>query len=347
MIARTSHRSFLHRFLWPGMALLALAALAACSPRQGKAPHKSKPIKANAEVSASASLGPFDAHINALAFAPVNPVPWEGRLVVALATGGLKSVDVEGQEDSSWSGAAFSALAIVPGYNLRGLNVSLLLGVDGAGAVRSFIVDDVRGQLVEAPVQGLPAQGASTVCAMSDAKGPPRFLIGMADKSVALWSLNDTGGAQLAARKETAGKLAVPLGHCAYAGGFWVAMGAKGGLMKLSVTDKVRLQGGIESAPGDVQSLVAHGKRLVLVSDAAAGVVRVYDAALKPLYALSAPKALSTPGAAVPGAMATSAHSFGGSGFSAGLLAVADDSTNRIALIVLDTVPLSAKKPQS
>ncbi len=344
MISRNPKHTFLHQVLLCGLVLLTLAA---CSPRQGKAPHKSKAIKASVEVSTSASLGPFEGHINAIAFAPVNPVPWEGRLVIALATGGLKVVDVEGEEDSHWNGSAFSALAAVPDYNLRGLNVSLLLGVDGAGAVRSFIVDDVRGQLVEAPVKGLPASGASAICAMSDVKGAPRFLIGMADKTVALWAIDDTGDATLTASKGAAGKLAVPIGHCAYAGGDWIAMGAKGGLMKLSVTDRVRLQDGVESIPGDVKTLVTHGKRLVLVADAAGGVLRVYDAQLKPLYTLSAPKALSTPGAAVPGAMAVSTHSFGGSGFSAGLLAVADDSTNRIALIVLDTVPPSAAKPQS
>ena len=347
MISRAQKHSFSHHLLAFAALLAAFAVLAACSPRQGKAPHRNQTMPASAEVSTSASLGPFEGHISALAFAPVNPVPWEGRLVIALSKGGLKVVDVEGHEDSSWSGAAMVALAAVPDYSLRGLNVSLVVGIDGAGAVRSFIVDDVRGQIIEAPVRGLPASGASALCAKTGKGSAPQFLIGMADKSVALWTINDTGEATLAASKGAAGTLAVPLGHCAYAGGEWVAMGAKGGLMTLSSTDKVRLLQGIESNPGDVKTLVSQGKRLVLVSDAAGGVLRVYNAKLKPLYNLSAPKALSTPGAAVPGAMATSAHSFGGAGFSAGLLAVADDSTNRVALIVLDTVPASAGKPQS
>ncbi len=294
---------------------------------------------------ASASLGPFDGHINALAFAPVATVPWEGRLVVAASAGGLIVVDVEGQEDSTWQGETITALAASPDFNLRGLAANMVLALNADGAVRPFIVDDARGQLIAAPVSGLPDSGVSALCTLDGNTATPAFLIGMADKSLGVWTINDTGEATLSAQKAQVGKLAVSISNCAASGDNVVATGEKGGLFSLSVTDGVRMITGVESPPGQVTALSSKGTKLVLVSDPAQGNLHVYEEALQPLYDLKTPKALSTPGAAEPGALAVSTRSFGGAGFSAGLLAVADDSTNRIALVVLDTIPANADTP--
>jgi hypothetical protein len=294
------------------------------------------------EVFASASLGPFDAHINAITFVPVANVPWEGRLVIASGEGGLSVVDVEGQQDSTWQGSTFSALAASPGFDLRGLKVSLVLALKSDGSMQSFIVDDARGQLIELPVAGLPTSGITAICAIENDDKTASFLIGQDDKSLAVWSLGDSGEAQLGATKAKSGTLAIAINNCAASGTGAIATGNKGGLFRLALNDKISMLQGVESAPGKVASLGDGDANLVLISDPAAGNLNVYDANFLPLYTLKAPKALSTPGAANPGALAVSMHSFGGAGFSAGLLAVADDSTNRIALVVADTIP---KKP--
>ena len=269
-------------------------------------------------------------------------MPWEGRLVIASSTGGLKVVDVEGEEDSTWNGDTITALASQPGFNLRGLGASIILAVNTDGTLKSFIVDDARGQLIELPVSGLPTEGITALCTVKAETDDPAFLIGKADKTLAVWHISDKGEAALSAQKIIDGKLAIAISNCAALGDDAVATGAKGGLFRLSLKNDVRMLQGVESAPGKVAALTIKDKKIILISDPAAGNLHAYDENLLALYNLKTPKALSTPGAANPGALAVSSHSFGGTGFSAGLIAVADDSTNRIALVVLDTIPTSA-----
>ncbi len=325
------------------VSLLALA-LASCTPQTDTEPGGES--VANAHVFASASLGPFDGHINAIAFAPVSTVPWEGRLVIAASGGGLKVIDVEGQQDSTWDGETITALATRADFNLRGLAATMVLALNNNGAVRSFIIDDARGQLIELPIIGLPSGGVSALCALDGDAATPAFLIAMADKNLGVWSISDTGEATLNAKETQTGKLAIAISNCAASGTEVVATGEKGGLFKLSFTNGVNMISGVESAPGQVSALTTKDTNIILVSDPAQGNLHVYDQNLQVLYDLKTPKALSTPGAAEPGALAVSARSFGGAGFSAGLLAVADDSTNRIALVVLDTIPASADTPE-
>ncbi len=319
--------------------------LGACEPQTGTAPAEDNGF--TAEVATSASLGPFDSHINALAFVPVATVPWEGRLIMAPSTGGLKVIDIEGEEDSQWQGDTINALAAKSGFNLRGLGSSMVLALTSEGTLRTFIVDDARGQLIEAPVSGLPTGGITALCLVRQDEKDPEFLIGQDDKTLAIWRIRDTGDAALKAQKVESGKLSITIKNCTATRDGAIATGDKGGLFSLSLKDKIGMIAGVESAPGKLASLLADGAQVILVSDPTKGNLRAYDANLLPLYTLKAPKALSTPGAANPGALATSAKSFGGSGFSAGLIAVADDSTNRIALVVLDTIPASVKEEDS
>jgi len=272
----------------------------------------------------------------------VATVPWEGRLVIAFSTGGLKVVDIEGEEDSVWDGDTITALASQPNFNLRGLSASIILALKTDGSLMSFIVDDARGQLIELPVSGLPNEGITALCAVKTETDDPEFLIGKADKTLAVWRITDKGEAALSAKKTIDGKLAIAISNCAASGNDAIATGSKGGLFSLSLNKDVRMLQGVESTPGKVAALTTKDKKIILISDPAAGYLRAYDENLMALYNLKAPKALSTPGAANPGALAVSTHSFGGTGFSAGLIAVADDSTNRIALVVLDIIPTSA-----
>jgi len=329
-----------------GLLGLSILALAACEPQGGNAPDGAN--RPSAEVSTSASLGPFKDHINAITFAPVATVPWEGRLVIASSMGGLKVVDIEGEEDSAWEGDTITALASQPGFNLRGLNASIILAVMADGTLKSFLVDDARGQLIELPVSGLPTEGITALCTVKTETDDPAFLIGKADKTLAVWRISDKGEATLSAQKTMDGKLAIAISNCAASGDDAVATGSMGGLFSLSLNgDDVRMLQGVESARGKVAALTTKDKNIILISDPAAGNLRAYDENLLALYNLKTPKALSTPGAANPGALAVSTHSFGGTGFSAGLIAVADDSTNRIALVVLDTIPLSGTQAKS
>ncbi len=330
-----------HGALVKSLALgLGVLALAACEPQT--TPTDDTAVRPGAQVFASASLGPFDDHVNAITFVPVTTVPWEGRLIIAAQAGGLKVVDIEGKEDSNWSGATITALAAHPGFNLRGLETSVVLALKDDGGLLSFIVDDARGQLIELPVSGLPDGNITTVCTVKTGDKAPAFLIGNADKTLDVWSLSDNGNAQLSAQKLQSGKLAVAISNCAASSTNAMATGAKGGLFRLSVDNGISMVSGVESAPGQVIVADNAGTKVILVSDPAAGNLHAYDENLLPLYDLLTPKALSTPGAANPGALALSARSFGGAGFSAGLIAVADDSTNRIALVVLDTIPAKA-----
>ncbi len=284
----------------------------------------------------------MEGHINALAFAPVTPVPWEGRVIIAAANGGLTVLDIEGQQDSHWQGETLTALAAAPDFNLRGLNVNFVLAINTDGAVRPFIVDDARGQIIEAPVSGLPTSGATALCALASEASAPSFLIGNADKSLSVWTISDTGEAALSAQQTATGSLAVNLAHCSAIDDDVFGTGDKGGLFKLSIKNEISMLSGVESPTGEIVALRVNEKNIALISNPAQGNLQAHDANLQPLYSMVSPKALSTPGAAAPGALAVSTRSFGGSSFSAGLMAVADDSTNRIALVVLDTIPVSA-----
>lgn len=324
-------------------AVLALGtafAVAACAPAIVDDNATSIP---QVEVFASASLGPLDGHINAIAFAPVTTVPWEGRLVIAPESGGLMVMDVEGQEDSFWQGEAMRILATRADFNLRGLGANLVLALNNDGAVRPFIVDDARGQIIDAPVVGLPDSGVSTLCAMQSDAASPSFLIGNTDKTLAVWTISDTGEAALSAQQQQSGSLSIALAHCANVGGEMFGTGEKGGLFKLSIANNISMLSGVESIAGEIVALHKNGENIVLISDPVQGNLHAFNANLQALYTLVSPKALSTPGAAIPGAIAVSSRSFGGAGFSAGLMAVADDSTNRIALVVLDTIPAKAE----
>lgn len=322
-----------------------MALLSACSPKQPAQEkeqtqaHKSAPA---AIVSTAASLGPFDGPIAALAFAPVKTVPWEGRVVVATTTGGLTTMDVEGHIDSRWDGPAIKSLAISPDFNLRGLSASMVLAIDEGGTLHSLILDDARGQLIAAPVEGLDMADAASVCALPGDTDAPRFLISRSDARIGVWQISDSGEASLQASQNEEGKLAIALAGCAATKNAVFGIGAKGGLLKLLINDKISIDKGVESAPGLLSAISGEKGVRVLISDSSAGNVRVYDDGLEFLYTLTAPKMLSTPGSTQPGAMAMSTHSFGGAGFSAGLLAVADNSNQRVALIVLDTIPTQA-----
>ncbi len=311
--------------------------LTACGPTDQAA---QAPAFTPTPIFSAQSIGPIAGGVEALAFAPNATIPWEGRLLVAPKTGGLQVFGIEGKAGAEFAGPVYTSLAVQPGFSLRQLKISIALAVSQDGKLAPLIIDDARGQVFAAPIAGLPEQAVTGVCPLDSLPALPKFAITREDGSFELWKIEDTGEELLQAKLENSGKLAVPTFGCAASSGKIYAKGKNGGVFFIDPSNRPIIDRGVDTA--NTQFIAVSPDETLtylLASDGVSGTLAQFDQDLTQTGTLSAGASLSIPPVLVPGAMAVSKWSFGGAGFSAGLLAVADQSDGRISLIVRDTLP--------
>ena len=313
-----------------------LIAVAACEP----APDQQEVTIEPTPIYSAQSIGPIAGGISALAFAPNASIPWEGRLLVAPETGGIMVYSVEGKQGFVMQGPVYSALAAQAGFSIRKLKTSLVLAAHKDGQLSTMIVDDARGQMFQVPVSGLPATNVTGVCALGSLPGTPEFAILRNDGSFEHWQIKDTGADTLEAKSLKTSQLAVPTKNCTSSDERVFATGTNGGIYAIDNSSRPV----IESASPQVGTHIValspdENTTYVLSSNPEQAALQQFDQTMTPSGALSAVTSLSNPPVTRPGALAVSSWSFGGAGFSAGLLAIADNENNRISLVVRDTLP--------
>jgi len=318
------------------IALSLLIGLAACEPATNQAESVVEP----APIYSAQSIGPVSGGVAALAFAPNASIPWEGRLLIALRSGGMALYNIEGKKGFTTDGPLYSSLAVQAGFSIRQLKTSLVLAAHESGALSTMIVDDARGQIFEVPISGLPKTNVSGVCAINARPDSPTFVILRNNGNFEYWQITDTGDDLLQAKLLKSTQLAVRTKNCASSNGKIFATGAKSGIYAIDGTNKPVIEGGTEQVSTHIVALSPdENTTYLLTSSPENGALQQFDRAMKQTGYLSAVASLSNPPVARPGALAISTWSFGGAGFSAGLLAIADDENNKISLVVRDTLP--------
>jgi hypothetical protein len=312
--------------------------LAACSPKAP--PPAPEQVFEPVSIFSAQSIGPVEGGISALAFAPNATIPWEGRLLVAPKTGGLIAYGIEGKAGNQIEGKTYTSIAAQAGFELRQLKTSFVLAVDASGHLDAMIVDDARGQIFAAPLDGIPLTGVSGVCAMQSLPPAPNFGLTRTDGSFEQWQIKDTGQDQLQAKLISSGKLTIPASNCASANRDMFVSGTDGGVFRVDLQGTPAISSGIDTPISNwVVIAPDEAEYHLLSSQEDKAQLAKYDAKLVRTGSIIAVQSLSMPAISQPGALAISNWSFGGSGFSAGLMAIADDSNGKISLIVLDTLP--------
>ncbi|VAV87257.1 hypothetical protein MNBD_ALPHA06-547 [hydrothermal vent metagenome] len=316
-------------------ALLA-AGLLACTP----APVPEGKTFAATPIYSAQALGPITGGVKSLAFAPNASIPWEGRILIAPANGGLVVYDIEGKQGTQVGGPVYKSLAVQPGFSLRKLKTSFVLAVAENGVIAPMILDDARGQIFAAPLAGLDFNNAQAVCNLPSVPGKPKFAIARSDGSFEQWQIEDTGADSLQAKMLASAKLAVPIRHCTSASDKIHAIGSNGGIYVIDATQKPVIETGVDAAHVNLVAVaVSADESYLLANNGVDASLAQFDQDLQQTGALSAVASLSNPPVELPGALAITTWSYGGAGFSAGLLAITDNSNGRVLLVVRDTLP--------
>lgn len=321
-----------------GRAVIAagLVGLAACTPPIEPAPVDFTPIP----VFSAQSIGPIQSGISALALAPNASIPWEGRLVIAPRNGGLLVYSIEGIAGFQTDGPLYTALALQAGFDLRKLKTGLLLAVTEDGKLEPMIIDDARGQVFMVPVADLPATDIVGVCALQSIPGTPKFALLRKNGDFELWQIADLGEELLQAKRLKTAKLAVQTNNCSASNGQVFATGIAGGIFAIDTHEKPVIDRGVDLAIGNAVAVSPSAEMTSLLhAGPSSTTLGQFNAKMQQTASLSLVQSLSHPAVSQPGALAVSDWSFGGAGFSAGLLAIADDSNNRVSLVVRDTLP--------
>jgi len=313
-----------------------MASLLACSPAPAPLVESFTPTP----IYPAQSIGPVTGGISALAFAPNATIPWEGRILIAPKTGGIIAYSIEGVAGNQVDGPIYTSMATHPGFSLRGLKTGFVLAVTADGTLVSMIIDDARGQIFTAPVAGLPMSGANGVCALDALPGRPKFAIARQDGSFEQWQIEDLGSDLLQAKLLGSGQLLAPAKACSSANGKVFATSASGGMFVIDISDQPVIERGIDTLQDNLVAIALDDQiTYILGSSTAFAPLNQYDQQLTQTGTLSAVAGLSNPPVEQPGALAITHWSYGGAGFSAGLLGIADDANDRVSLIVRDTLP--------
>jgi len=317
-------------------SVLLITALAACQP----APLQNVAEPEPTAIYSAASIGPITDGIMSLALAPNATIPWEGRILVATQTGGIQVYSVEGASGFKHEGPIYTSLALQPGFNIRNLKTGLLLAVTQDNQLVSLIVDDARGQVFPVPVSNLPTFGTNAVCALQSTPATPLFAVLRQNNDFEIWSIKDTGADTLQATKMSSATLETPINGCSSANNKVFTTGLNGGIFAIDITSKPVISHGMERPNGNIVAIATQNDSIyVLHSNPSLNVLQQIAPDMQQTASLQAAQSLSNPPVTQPGALAVSSWSFGGAGFSAGLLAIADNENNKISLIVRDTLP--------
>lgn len=316
-------------------ALLAVA-IAACQP----AALEDVTVPEPTAIYSAGSIGPITEGIRSLALAPNATIPWEGRLLVATQTGGIQVYSVEGMAGFKHEGPLYTSLALQPGFDLRGLKTGLLFAVTGDNQLVSLIIDDARGQVFPVPVSNLPTLETNAVCTLQSPAKAPLFAVLRQNNDFEIWSVKDTGADTLQATKISSARLKTPMDGCSSVNRQVFATEINGAIFTIDINSKPVTIAEIDRPNSKLVAIAINDETAyVLHSSKSSNVLQQITPDMQQTASLHVAPSLSIPPVTQPGAMAISSWSFGGAGFSAGLLAIADNENNRVSLIVRDTLP--------
>jgi hypothetical protein len=166
------------------------------------------------------------------------------------------------------------------------------------------------------------------------------FVVLRQNNDFEIWEIADTGADTLQATKISSATLKTPISGCSSANNKVFTTGLNGGIFAVDITSKPVISRGMERPNGNIVAIATENDTVyVLHSNSSSNVLQQIEPTMQQIASLHAAQSLSNPPVTQPGAMAVSNWSFGGAGFSAGLLAIADNENNRVSLIVRDTLP--------
>ncbi|MCF6293160.1 MAG: hypothetical protein L3J04_07190 [Robiginitomaculum sp.] len=320
----------------PLAGVLLAAALAGCQP----APLETVIEPTPTPIFSAGSIGPINGGISTLALAPNATIPWEGRLLIAPNSGGIQVYSVEGTLGFKHEGQLYTSMALQPGFDLRNLKTGLLLAVTKDKQLVSLIIDDARGQVFPAPVSNLPTADTNAVCTLHSPDKAPLFAVLRRNSDFEIWKIEDTGADTLQATKISSATLKTPIEGCSSVNEQVFATGLSGGVFTVDISGKPVITHGIDRPNSKLIAIAINDKTAyILHSSKSSNVLQQITPDMQQTASLHVAPSLSIPAITQPGAMAISNWSFGGAGFSAGLLAIADNDNNRVSLIVRDTLP--------
>lgn len=313
--------SALHRIL----CCAAAAALAACgqpadetgSPEAG-AP--GGPILINVTAAAEPAPG----GVLALAAMPREDEFWRGALFAASGEGGVVAYDADGADIASVDGPRYTSLAAAPDFQLRGADLPLLAGVDGAGAITVYAFSRDQAALLETPTQPIAADAAPRAICAGDSSAAEFELVVLGESGGAeRWQLRDVGEDLLAAERTAAFETPAPGRLCALNpenGDLYVGMPGVG-VIRLS-REGAPLGNSRIDAAGMAFGVFA-GRRRVVATQPGGDVLMLDPETLEVAERASIIQGFSTPGVESPGAVAYTGATYGGA-YPDGFLAIAD-----------------------
>jgi len=275
-----------------------------------------------------------------LAFAPRSSEPWTGLLAANLEQGGFDVFDIDGRRLIAASGPRLSGLVAAPEFPLRGEVLPLLFGVDSDGALRGFAVSTAIADVIELPLAvELNAGEAAAACLFDAGIGFVEIALLGREAEASIWRITDAGEEALAAEERARFALPYPGRACASAGDALLVAGPAAGLTRVSLNGEVEARAVEGATLSDVAASELRGLPVAIASNDGAPSLSVFDArTLEPLANVSFERGLNAPAFEQPQALAVSDASFGGMGFSSGLIGVYDSGDGRLKLVARDVL---------
>lgn len=276
--------------------------------------------------------------VSAISFIPDPATAWAGLIAVAPTEGGIDLYNADGQSVHRMTGPRLWGLATAPGFQLRGEALPLLFGADrNTNLVRAFALLRTGPELVEAPIQPIGPQGdISGVCGLGEGIGYVDLVVLSRDTTVEIWRVSDNGGDLIGAERRARFDLPSPARSCVAAGGVIFAASPAGGVYRFDPEGNIsaRIDGYASAlAAGDFL-----GRPVLILSDGTSETLDVRDGATLSLIGnVIVRDGFSIPGVDRPGALATTAESFGGASYQSGLVAIADEDDGRVRLVARET----------
>lgn len=284
--------------------------------------------------------------VDALAFLPVEDAPWTGLIVASMSEGGFDIYDIDGDRVIQASGPRMGAIAAAPGFELRGESLPLLLGLDEDGALRGFVLVRTEEDLVELPLDSGEVGQIAGLCRYREGIGYLDVALLDTQSGARIWRITDQGRDSLAMERREDIALPFSASACAEADGDIVFTAPGEGFTRVNRDGDVVARVDSQDA-ADLTYAELSGRGVVLASMAEDGLLGVYDAdTLETMNGLELESGLNAPAVETPGALAVSQRSYGGMGFSTGVVAIYDDADSRIKLIAREVLSQALIDPE-
>jgi len=274
----------------------------------------------------------------AVAFLPDTQTAWAGLLATATREGGIDLYNVDGAPVHRMTGSRLWGLAVAPDFQLRGEALPLLFGADrDTNLVRAYALLRTGPQLVEAPIQPIGPEGdIASVCGLNEGIGYFDLMVLSRGTSAEIWRISDDGGDLIGATRRALIEFPSPVRNCASGNGYIYASGPAGGIFRLSEAGDIEQQ-----VDGYAVSLAAGeflGRPILVLSNGNSETLEIRDGrTLEIIGDVIIRNGFSIPGVDVPGAIAVTEASFGGTAYQSGLVAVTDEADGRVRLVARET----------